>query len=647
MKRGKIALILLHPRQKKKAKSYIKKQKLNKSCLFLILFFDQRKLGESFWFKKHGIRVMPFTQMQEDYFIAEISKIGSEVIREAINELSKQSDIWKILELRKVPLLKTTDNEIYTYHVREMLVGMERMRTFITKENIKKLVVFGDKGITFRHPERPNIQVLYDQETTWIPILKEIANYFNISYVSVPVPSFTGLKLWVRSVILKIVKLFLLIKRHFKVREWWPASLSEKRLLVIIRGESEFFTIKNVLDNLPEDIKYVILQDDILRNPSAKRVLDMYGYHYIPIDAFFATWKILLIYIKGMLISHRFNRKIKNQQIFSSRNTQSFFGSVLRKDEIIRELFRSAVAMLPETMLFIDRMNIVLNKIKPSAIVSMSMVDHWLAVERYLAEQRGIPFIALQNALMEDQYMPTPTAAHFFFTYSKDTRESLIKAGALPSQVILTGAPRHDRFAQDKERKHKIRKLLGISDTEKVILITTQPFDYQDKLNLNKELIDSVIPFVSQQINVRVFVKLHPRESRKEYKFLQQKQYKVFRLISNIDVLDVIVASDCLLSRTSTTIHSSLVAGVPAVVLLNNSRLAQIRADYLLSKATIRVDKTQDIPQALDRVFFNPSFLKSFKEYREEFFDNIDKDFIENATENVIREIQKILNNNS
>lgn len=606
---------------------------------------------------KNNIRFKPLSQIKIEHQIQELSLISTYIIKKSLKQISKEKSLKKIINYQRVGLLKVTANDMYTYHFRDFLLFIERLRSLITKDKPDVVLTFGQKQLKFASPERPAIEFLHDNEATFLPIIKKVCEESKIKLLILPNLKITNLKLKIRAFILTLIKFLKTLYRHieancFKKRIF--LSGNKKIIGVIVRGESEYYTIKPVIErirNREKDLQIIILQGDIFRSPSAKRTLDKKREDYLSLYSFLDPLRCIKYYLLGKKIQYSFIKKIAPMDFVSFPNSKTFnnlYARVLADNKIIKEVFKSMSYVWPETIVFIKELEKFIKTYKPKLILTMSMVDHWVGVERYICDKFHIPLITVQNALMQIQSMPFQVYAHKILVYGRKVKEGLIRSGEKADKIIITGAPQYDKYFINVENKQKIENIvekeLDITGYKKIILLTTQAFDYASK-EKNTELISYIMQFLENHPDVYCLIKIHPREKMKEYveinKLIKKRNLST-RVVQNINLHKLISIADVLVSRYSTTILTSLLAKTPPIAFLDVEGV-MIKVDYLDTPATVKVFKKEELLKKLETILYDQNYLDFFQKNLEVFLKDYIGVFDGRAIERIIRVIRRMV----
>jgi hypothetical protein len=603
---------------------------------------EDKKYLSQFRIKLHSLN-----EIEQEKQIKELSFSSTEIINQSIEQISANPLFKKIIYYHGVNLLKATNNDIYTYHLRDFLLFIERLRCLIKKVKPDVVLTFGNKGLEFASPERPAIDFLYDNEATFLFITRLVCQMLSVNLIILPRFNlrFVRIKLAVRSFILTLIKLILTFWRHLEagLSSLEITKQGNGKIGIIIRGASEYYTVRPVIEKIRQVSKLtpVILQGDIFRNPSAKKTLDLHKEKYLPIYSFLNLLSVVKFWLQGKILQMKFLKQLKRAKI-DTLPSQNLYQKILSNEQIIKEVFKSMSFVWPESLIFIEEFELFIKTYKPKLIVTMSMVDHWVAIEKYICDNFNLPLITLQNALMQVQSMPCQIWADKICVYGQKVKEGLIQSGEPAEKIIVTGAPQYDCYFAMKNQPEftKFKKRLGLPLDKKIIIITTEALDYRRR-ERTEELIMGVLNSVKERQDVFCIIKLHPRETINEYSQVLniiKKQKLKAMLVKDVDVLKLIAVSNLLVSRYSTTILSALIIGTPPISLYD-SDASTIEADFLKTEATIKATNPSQLKRIIYHILDDENYLSLFLSRRQQFLENSIGIFDGKAAERVIKAI--------
>lgn len=223
--------------------------------------------------------------------------------------------------------------------------------------------------------------------------------------------------------------------------------------------------------------------------------------------------------------------------------------------------------------------------------------------------------------------------------YGNYFKKLLIKWGNYPADmIVVTGQPRMDIVFENKKTYSKgiLYKRLGINRNDKLIIYATEFMGDESKIALS-----ALIRALKQLKNVKLLVKLHPADDKVMYVSLL-KELKYDAIISrDIDLYELIICSDLLISIQSTVILESLALGTPVIQLnlLEKYNVFGEEANKVIKRVTNEKDLHDTIKKILhDKPFFG-NIKKKMKKFVSEYYYKID----DKSSERVVKELNKLL----
>jgi surface carbohydrate biosynthesis protein len=162
------------------------------------------------------------------------------------------------------------------------------------------------------------------------------------------------------------------------------------------------------------------------------------------------------------------------------------------------------------------------------------------------------------------------------------------------------------------DREQTLLKL-GIDHNKKIILFTSQPVTDEENFVLLQEIFDE---FSKLSEDFHLIIKLHPAEDGRLHKNIA-KNFKNYSIIQNIDIFEIINASDIVITYWSTTGLEAMVFGKPLIVLNLSGKPDKV--DYVKEDAALGVynknNLSKSIMKCLDDSEFNKKMIESQKKF--------------------------------
>lgn len=518
--------------------------------------------------------------------------------------------------------------------------------------------IFSTRNAAFRLPERPDIGFLYFPTICFGPV----ATFFCASRQLAcrhhgKAPSFllSGLTNF-RSLLLQTYKFLITARRILgQTRKSAPKCVKDasavKRALVIIRSASEFWSIRPVLSALEQkhDWQSLIVQDDLIKSPSSKATLDRENVEYLPIHSATSLAQAILTWARCTAFASRMRKLSRRRvEVTDERAEHPLHRFFLQN---IGEVIRTATRPLPELSLFCQELTGISDLYRPSAIITLDMVDQWGGAVGHLGRQIGVKTFTLQNTALDSIVYPRPISTDVFWLANQKTHDMLYLSRPRRGESVVTGLPMNDEIVSQAQNWHRRdvlssnRQALGFAERDKIILVATQPF--QEPFPFNKRLIQILAEALAGVENARILVKLHPREKKSDFNCwmseLMEKDTCI-EFAAEGNILEYLKIADLFVSRTSTAIQTALLADVPTVSCLENYPSSIVkRLDYLETDAVKKIYSASDLTAFLQSFFTSSREKTAFSERRRRYLqENIGPD-PGNATARVIESLEASL----
>jgi len=580
-----------------------------------------------------GIIHHKFSELRMENSVEKLSLIATKIIKNYLNQLNHDDFFKKYAHYRGVDILGVTANDMYIYHYRDFFIFLERLRVLLENDKPDAVLFFSPPKNQFISPERPEISFLYDNVSTYAFLIELTCKNLNIDFYKINIYfiNLASLKNKLRNFILTTIKIFKLCGRCFRTKIFFqnhPILLNNKNNIgVIIRGASEYTSIKPVLryisNNNEKNLQPIILQDEIFRNPSAQKILDQARERYFPIHYFISLDNFLKSYFYGLRLQRGFNKLVGNLCFKNDFQDSNFFSIILSNQDIFKEIIKSMSKVWPETIIFIEELNNFIIKKSPRALITMSMIDHWVGVIGSLGAAHNVQTISLQNASMTIESLPSLIKTSKFLVYNQQTKDGFVSFGADSTKIEVTGGPQYDQYLQPPtsivDFKKEIQRQIKFSTNDKILLITTQPGINHDNL------INWTLEFSKSHGDTFVIIKPHPREAINDFSFWQKiiKREKLkAQIFRDIDVLKLILVSDVVLSVSSTTILSATIIGKPSISLID-PKASTSNLDYLKTPAVIKVMSEESFLLTLKKILYEKNYAKEFEQNRNFFIKKL------------------------
>ena len=198
----------------------------------------------------------------------------------------------------------------------------------------------------------------------------------------------------------------------------------------------------------------------------------------------------------------------------------------------------------------------------------------------------------------------------------ESSKRLLIARGVEPERIIITGQPRYDRFlrladvsSELKDRLHLPTGRLTVSMFTSAYLSILRSDSAQRQ---QEELVNNLIRYIEQRHWQRIYLLLrpHPRESAGNYQVASESP--CVRIVKEVGSLEIIAASDLVISVPSTIIVETCLFGKPLIVMRVGVRDSVSRLLGLSSNTFLEVDNFGELTDYLDQILSTQPIQQKF-----------------------------------
>jgi len=228
-----------------------------------------------------------------------------------------------------------------------------------------------------------------------------------------------------------------------------------------------------------------------------------------------------------------------------------------------------------------------------------------------------------------------PTLADRMAVFGQYMKDCMVRGGAEPEKIVITGSPMHDRIVKNRFDKEKICNQLGINKDKKIVVFTTQPSGQEMMLR-------NILKPLKNHPNIQLVIKLHPSENGKMHKRAVKEMNSDAVVIKDVDLYGLLSASDVMLTEFSTTALEAMIIGKPVIIINLDNKPEVI--PYVQSGAALGVYKPEDIISVIKDALYNEEIRKKLEEKRKKFVYEQAYMVDGKATERVVKLIEEMIN---
>lgn len=185
----------------------------------------------------------------------------------------------------------------------------------------------------------------------------------------------------------------------------------------------------------------------------------------------------------------------------------------------------------------------------------------------------GIPSLLLQEGATCINDTPRgfiPLLSDKIAVWGQSAREYFRDYKVDPKRIVATGCAQFDTYAKPKKADPLLYDKLGIEKNSRFFVVATQPSDcgyFMDKERV--KLVNEAINAMEYFPDFKLVIKLHPREKENAaweiLRNLDNWDEERCRIIRDVDIDELIRASEMVITVTSTAAIDTMLLGVPVI----------------------------------------------------------------------------------
>ena len=220
--------------------------------------------------------------------------------------------------------------------------------------------------------------------------------------------------------------------------------------------------------------------------------------------------------------------------------------------------------------------------------------------------------------------------------FGEFTKKMLVERGTDSSRVVVVGNPDYDRFADKYSARTNIRKIFGIPENKKIVLLATSDlagarlWTYEDMEYFVKSVVSEVCNM--EDDGVQLIIKIHPREIKSDYdRYLTTAQRTKVIVTKDTNIYDLIDASGAVLTDISSVALDAIAMGKPVGIVNLTGRpypCIPYPEEYMRKGVALEMRKKEEIRRVVKRLLGDAqrpdgrgfsALLKDMKKSRENF----------------------------
>lgn len=302
---------------------------------------------------------------------------------------------------------------------------------------------------------------------------------------------------------------------------------------------------------------------------------------------------------------------------------------------------------IPELLLHLNIAKNLLSREKPHVVLVGDDKNAWSAITVNLAKLNSTFTIDVEYGVAPERIEPTPVIADLMVLPGEKFKEIYMKYRTPVSEkYVIAGQPLYDKVMNGSFQKQETLQRLKIQ-SKKVILFASQPV-HQTKtigftLDMKNDALNGLLNLAKELSDVELIVKLHPiRDDKKLIDQVFSKARNV-TVVEKADILELINASDVVVTIWSTTAVESLLFKKP-VIILNFWSGFTLPTDYVECGAFLVAKDTKTLISLAKNVLDGTASLpndQAVSQYLKKIFYKVDGDSADRIATIVLRNAPK------
>lgn len=302
-------------------------------------------------------------------------------------------------------------------------------------------------------------------------------------------------------------------------------------------------------------------------------------------------------------------------------------------EDLLLFIFRTRFVELTE---YIEILKRAIDTERPDIVIVWDDRSRFGKTVVATAHLKKIPTLIAQHGIIAGTPEDSgPTFADRMAVFGQYMKDCMVKGGAEPEKIIITGSPMHDRIVKNRFDKEKICNQLGINKYKKIVVFTTQLLGQEMMLR-------NILKSLKNLPDIQLVIKLHPSENGKMHKRVVKEMNSDAVVIKDVDLYGLLSASDVMLTEFSTTAVEAMIIGKPVIIINLDNKPEVI--PFVQSGAALGVYKPENIASTIKDALYNEEIRKKLEEKRKKFVYEQAYMVDGKATERVVALIEKMIN---
>lgn len=242
----------------------------------------------------------------------------------------------------------------------------------------------------------------------------------------------------------------------------------------------------------------------------------------------------------------------------------------------------------------------MLDFLKPEYLLTHYDRYAYLAALFSVAKSQSIRTYTLMHGVISNSIGYTPLVADKVFVWGERQKSALINYNVQEKKIAITGAPQLSKeIVGDKQ---VLKQKLGLSTSDKVIVLATNPTKEEFRIKLFRLFCDSMKNLANK--NFIGLIKLHPSENVSFYKNIADIPANVFFDVdTNITFEESFALADLVCNYNSAFAIDAILKELPLVTINVNDKLLGQAKDYIETGNLPVAYNSRDLASIIDTYF--------------------------------------------
>jgi len=272
----------------------------------------------------------------------------------------------------------------------------------------------------------------------------------------------------------------------------------------------------------------------------------------------------------------------------------------------------------------IERIRRLASAHRPQVGITLSEMGAFGQTIARAGRRFGMATLNMEHGLKTHLPMVEAVVSDRIAAFGEESAEVLVRQGADPAAIVLTGAPRYDALFRREGLPERAETLarMGLDETDRLIVFASYPLAISATHSAeHKEAIVRALAEAVEEIpNGALVVKLHPLETDPiAERVLSMKPRPRFRVVGDVDgpLYPLLAACDVLATFTSTTALEAAILG-RSILVVNLSGLPDT-TPYVREGIALYADSAGAVGPALARLLDDEALRGQLEEARRRF----------------------------